>query len=97
MVVSRARPRRRLATFPRKIKPAAVAIPRLDLDDGDGFNFYARAKRERCNLHGGPGRWVGREVFGIDAVHGSEIMHVGQEDRRLDDFGQRRAGCRQNS
>ena len=51
----------------------------------DSLDLDVRVLWEGGNLDGGPsGRGVGK-VFRIDAVHRSEVVHVLQEDGRLDD------------
>ena len=56
--------------------------PGLDLDPGPD--------RQRRHGDGGAGRPVLGEVLDPDLVHGGELAHVDEVERRLDDVGQRR-------
>src|SRR6266481_91397 len=62
------------------------------LQDGDDFDFDQGILREARDLHGrSRGRSQG-EIAGVHFVHRSEIVHVLQEDRRLDDVIHLRSG-----
>jgi DNA-binding winged helix-turn-helix (wHTH) protein len=57
---------------------------------GPGFDLNAGADRERRHRNGRARRAILGEVLDPDLVDSTELGHVEQEDRRLDDVGQRR-------
>ena len=63
---------------------------------GDDVDFDARVSRQPRDLHGRAGRVRLGEVRAVDLVHRREVVHVGQEDRRAHDVGER-AGRRPSS
>src|SRR5262249_47917868 len=50
-----------------------------------------RAARERRGLHGRSRGWSAGEELLVDLVHRCEVLHVGEEYRRLDHVAQREA------
>lgn len=52
----------------------------------DGVDFDHGAHREGGDLVADAGGFVGREVFGVDGVHGAEVSDVGEQDGGLDDI-----------
>ena len=49
------------------------------LEDGDGFDFHARAFRQGGDGDAGAGRGIGAEGFTVYAVHDLEFGHVHDE------------------
>src|SRR5882724_2669600 len=62
------------------------------LQDGDDFDFDERVLRKPRDLHGRSRRRCRREVARIHFVHRPEIVHVLQENRRLNHVSHLRAG-----
>ncbi len=69
-------------------RSTGAACDRLDLDQG--------AARQGGHLDGAAGRRGLDDVPGVDGVDRREVGQVGQEDRGLDDVGQRHAGGRED-
>src|SRR5260221_5438145 len=62
-------------------------------DDCDRLDLDERARWQLRDLDRRPGRRGGADVLCVHLVHPCEIIEVLQEDRRLDDLVERRAGC----
>ncbi len=63
---------------------------------GDGVDFDEHVFGKADDLYGGAG-WRGfRERFGVDCVHGGEVVHVFEEDGGFYDVAEIRAASRQD-
>ena len=49
------------------------------LEDGDGFDFHARAFRQGGDGDTGTGRGIGSEGFAVHTVHSLKISHIHDE------------------
>jgi hypothetical protein len=64
---------------------------------GDHLNLKLRPQRQSSHSDSGPRRIRCGELPGIDLVHSSKIIHVGQKDIDLDDVIRRQPGRGQNA
>jgi hypothetical protein len=62
------------------------------LSFADYFDFHLHVARQTRYLNRGARGRLSRKIFGVDGVHGGEIIHIGKEYGGLHDVIERRAG-----